>query len=156
MASDFRGHYFTGIDHTPLNLPYTPDTDSDFDAWDLVFLDTADNTIDECGADPAVILGWAQEEVRAGVPQANLRSDGKVLVEPIMPGVRYGLPVSGTLSEANVGKSYGIVKLASGNWAVDLSDTTNLRVIVVDVDVAKQIAFVHFYAANCQFSGVLS
>ena len=159
-GSDFRPPYYTGTERGPLCLPYLPDTDATFDPGDLVFYDTSDDTIDECGADPANILGWAMEKCTAGVLRQVLRADGKCLVEVIDPGVEYGLPVNADVSDANVSTKYGLVKLASGNWAVDLSDTTNTRVIIVRIGQSgrgvEQIAFVHFLAANLQFSGIVS
>lgn len=157
-GSDFRGKYYTGLERGPLHLPFTPDTDASFDVDDLVFYDTADDTIDECGADPALILGFAKANVAAGVIEVDLRADHKVLVEPISPDVEYGMPTNADLAESHIGGRYGLVKLASGNWAVDLSDTTNTRVIIVGRPQGGRgsgthVALCHFLSAYLQMGG---
>lgn len=156
-GSDFKGHYYTGLERGPLHLPFTPDTDASFDIDDLVFYDPADDTIDECGADPANILGWAKQNVTAGVIEVDLRADHKVLVEVISPDVEYGLPCNADLLDSHIGSYFGLVKLASGNWAVDLSDTTNDRVQIVGRGISAganpHIALVHFIEANLQMGG---
>lgn len=157
-GSDFRGKYYTGLERGPLHLPFTPDTDASFDIDDLVFYDTADDTIDECGADPALILGFAKANVAAGVIELDLRTDHKVLVEPISSDVEYGMPANADLTEAHIGSKFGLVKLASGNWAVDISDTTNKRVLIVGRPQGgrgsgSHIALVHFLSAYLQMGG---
>lgn len=157
-GSDFKGKYYTGLERGPLHLPYTPDTDASFDVDDLVFYDTADDTIDECGADPALILGFAKQNVAAGVIEQDLRADHKVIVEVISPDVEYGMPTNADLAESHIGGSYGLVKLASGNWAVDLSDTTAKRFRIVGRPQGGRgsgthVALGHFLSANLQMGG---
>jgi hypothetical protein len=151
MSTNFPMVYYTGIERGPMHMYFTPDTDASFDAFDLVFFDVADQTIDECGADPALILG------KAAAPNTlSWLYNGQVPVEIITPEVEYGMCVTGTLTAANQGIAYGIVKNASGNWAVDLSETSATRVWISRVDVDRGIAFVKFLAASLQGDGIAS
>lgn len=158
MASDFPAVYHTGIERGPMAKLYTVDSAATFVPHALVFLNTSDQEIEECGADPALILGWSTG--RADQKFLNPLTPGavgnRVPVEVISPEVEYGMCVNGTLAAGNTMKDYGVVKLASGNWAVDLSDTSATRVTIIGVNVAKQIAFVKFMAASLQGDAIAS
>lgn len=162
--------YYTGTERGPMQFEYGVDEAQTFVPGDLVFIDTAEGLVVVCGADPALILGWAMGHA---VPQQTFPGDtttppslfgevtagtdlGKVGVEVIDPGVEYILGVAGTLVATDEGKAYGIVKTNPGFWDVDLSDTSNPRVRIVKADVAGQMATVHFLAAPLQVSAIAS
>jgi len=50
-------------------------------------------------------------------------------------------PSAGTITEAAIGEDYGVV-LASSVWLIDLTDTSAVRVLVVGVDINRNIAIV--------------
>jgi len=57
---------------------------------------------------------------------------------------------------SHITRAYGVAKLSSGNWAVDIGDTSNTRLHVIRVDVTNGIFYVRFLAANLQGDAVLS
>ncbi len=151
MSSDHPIQHYTGIERGPLNKYFAVASGQTFVAFALVTLNTSTGEISECGADPATILGIVQSDA------ANaFLYDNRVPVQVLDPNVEYGLCVTGTLAATDVGKVYGLVKNASGNWAVDLSDTTNTRVVIVRADVTNQLAHVQFLAANLQLDAIAS
>jgi len=158
MASDFPLGYYTGTERGPMNELFKPDGAATFGVQQLVFFNTSDQEIELCGADPALILGISKGAVADKFLWAEFGTGtGRVPVSIITPAVEYGMCVgSGTLTAAHQGNSYGIQRLASGNWAIDLTDTTNLRVTVIKVDTTNQIAWVKFIAANLQFDAIAS
>jgi hypothetical protein len=90
--------------------------------------------IDECGADPALILGLARKAGQDG----TAAGDKSNLVEMAAPGVLF----MGNLSNAgdtavtaqtSIGAVYGIAKhSSSGKWYVDDGDTSADRVVIWD------------------------
>ena len=156
MASDRPIVYYTGVERGPMHLLFPIDASATFVAGALVFLNTSDEEIEECGADPALIMGKAGANASQKFLYKSAAGLDRIIVEVISPEVEYGMAVSGTLVQDNLAKAYGVVKLASGNWAVDLSDTSATRVTVVNVDLVNQIAWVKFLPANLQGDGIAS
>jgi hypothetical protein len=151
MASDFPIQYYSYKEGGPMNEYFVPDAAQTITFGELVFQNTTDQEIEECGADPALILGIAE-----GNSADKWLWDGRIPVHVLSPNVMIGLCVTGTLAASDSGKSYGIVKKASGNWAIDLSETVNTRVVVRKADVTNQIAWVQFLAANLQHDAIAS
>ena len=100
----------------------------------LVVLD-ASGDIEECGADPAEITGMAAENA------ADVIESGYVMVYVATDDAYFAMECSSDPTEAAIGEDYGVV-LASSVWTVDLTDTTNVRVLVLGVDTTRNLAFV--------------
>lgn len=125
---------------------------------ELVFFDTADNTVKECGADPANILGLvlgpgpASTRLQKPLPYAA----NTQLVSVLTPEVTVAMCSATTPAAAHLTRAYGVAKLSSGNWAVDIVDTSNTRVVVVRIDITNGIFYVRFLAANLQLDAIAS
>lgn len=157
MASDFPAVYYTGVERGPMHMLFPVDSAATFLPRALVFMNTTDEEIEECGADPALIMGFAGTRADQKFLYKSAAGVDRVIVEVISPEVEYGLCVgAGTLTQDNVGKAYGLAKLASTNWSVDLSDTSATRVTVIGADLVNQIAWVKFLPANLQGDGIAS
>jgi hypothetical protein len=105
----------------------------------------ADEEVEECGADPAAILGVALHD--AGTHPMP----GRCLVA-VASSEHQTYFFSGTrdplLTDRN--QKYGLVKDADNNWVVDLTDTTATRVYVKDVDLTRALYHVTILEANRQ------
>lgn len=124
-------------------MQYTVDSAATFKDGAAVLL-ASDEEIEECGADPAAILGFAAEEATKD-PET-----GKVLVHVADELCTFWMegdndPVAGDLNQ-----TYGIAKDADGIWYVDGTDTTNTRVYVHDIDIPRKLYRVSVLAANRQ------
>jgi len=88
----------------------------------------------EGGTDPIAILGIA-----GSAGQNKSAGVATTLFTPILPGTIFEMNLCGsastsyTLTQADLGATYGIVKRTAGavHWVVDQSDTTNVRVRIV-------------------------
>lgn len=151
MASDFPIQYYTGHENGPQNMYYVPDATNGaaIVKGDLV-LKAADGECERCATDPAAILGIAKASFADKFLYANplvASNAGRLPIFVLTPATRIGLCVgAGTLALANKGIDYGISLLASGNWAVNLADTTGPTFHIIEVDVANQIAWGYFLA----------
>lgn len=121
-------------------------------AGSLCFLEVSDNEIEECGADPALVLGlmtgpYTARTIYPGDKMPVIILDNNVVV---------GLCSATTPADSHLNDDYGVVKLASGNWAVDTAEAVNTRVKVVKVDITAGIFYVKFLAANLQGDAVAS
>lgn len=155
MASDFPLTVTENIEASQVD-EYTPSQTAGETAaksGELVLFDVADQLLKRCGADPALIAGVVEGSSEAG---RVLTPNGKIPMRKLTPRVGVRMCSATTLSEANVGVLYGIARLASGNWGVDTTDTSNTRVVIYRVDTATNAAFVHFIAANLQFDAIAS
>lgn len=158
MASNFPIQYYTAVENGPMNLYFVPAPAATFKQAALLVQTTGAGTVDECGADPALILGiskataadkWLYGEFGVGT--------GRVPVSVLTPAVMIGLCVTGTLALANEGIDYGVTKNASGNWSCDVSKTgAAARFHVVRADVTNQIAWGYFLATNLQADAIAS
>lgn len=127
-------------------------------AGELVFFDTADNTVKECGADPANILGIvlgpgpASTRLQKPLPYAP----NTQLVAVLSPDTVVAMCSATTPSLAHVARPFGVAKLASGNWSVDTTEAVNTRLTVIRVDITNGIFYVRFLAANLQLDAIAS
>lgn len=123
---------------------------------DLCYWDDTNNVIRRCGADPAAITGLCEvdsEQARV------LTASGRIPIRVISPTAIFCMCSTTTPVEAtHVGQVYGIARNASGNWEVDVSDTTNTKVFVVRVDVigTQEIWYVRFLAASLTDDAIAS
>jgi len=96
---------------------------------------TSDGTVDEAGANPAVILGF----FTADAAQYTWQDDTIGHVNPAVPvalatGVFRGT-LEGTVNLAtDLNDEFGLVEDATGYWTVDRSQTTTVRVKVIGFD----------------------
>lgn len=156
MASDFPCHITAECEHGSEVTEFVPSQtagETAAKAGELVYYDTATQTSKRCGADPSLIAGISEvvsENARLITP------DGKVPVRCLKTNGLVRMCSATTPAETHVGVLYGIVRLTSGNWAVDISDTSNTRVIVRRVDIPNGAFFVNFVAANLQFDAIAS
>lgn len=117
-----------------------------FELGALVVLDASKN-VTECGADPASIYGMALE------PAGKDPEGAYTIVAPAFEGQFFWMQCSSDPSIANnQNKTYGVAKDADGIWHVDLSDTTNTRVYVHQVDEDTKRVRVSVLEANRQIS----
>jgi hypothetical protein len=131
---------------------YKPAAAAAFATHVPVVLNTGTGEIDECGADPALILGL----VHSNADMAFLY-DNRVPVARFTPQFIIGLAVESGLVATDVGKDYGITKAASGNWLLDRAKTgASGRFHVVRADVTNQIAICVPIATYIQSDGIAS
>ena len=122
-----------GTGSRPFTKRFPLATGQTFVRGNLVVLDGSGD-ITECGADPAEITGMAAE------PAADVIEPGYVMVYVATDSSYYALePSAGTITEAAIGEDYGVV-LVSSVWLIDLTDTSAVRVLVVGVDINRNIA----------------
>jgi hypothetical protein len=151
MASDFPA--YVAYNHENYDVgKYTIDSANAGKAGSLCLLNTGDNEIDECGADPALILGLMTGPYTA----RTIYPDSKMPVIILTSNVVVAMCSATTPAVSHLQDDYGIVKLASGNWSVDTGEAVNTRVNVVKVDIAAGIFYVKFLAANLQGDAVAS
>lgn len=131
---------------------FTPDGSATHVPGDLVFYDTATQTMKKCGADPALIA--AVSEVTSQSAKL-LTANGKVPYRLLTLASVVKMPCSSAPTELNVGVAYGVVNV-SGVWQVDFTDTGNTRVLVRRVVIGEDSAYVQFIAANLQFDSVVA
>jgi hypothetical protein len=88
----------------------------------------------ECGADPTLILGIASGPGQSGAT-AGAKNQSVYLAHPLnlfMGNIDDGSG-TGVTAATDRGKMYGIAKHSStGKWYVDNTDTTNKRVVIWD------------------------
>lgn len=121
-------------------------------AGSLCLINTSDDEVEECGADPTLILGL----MTGPYTSRTIYAGNKMPVIMLTPGVVVAMCSATTPLDAHLTRAYGVVKLASGNWAVDISDTTNTRLHVVRIDATAGIFYCKFLAANLQADAILS
>ena len=116
---------------------------STFKRGAAVLLD-GNEDIDECGADPALILGFAAHDGNA------TDFTTKVTVYKATLGQKFWLAGSSNPVKADINQSYGLVKDGDGVWTVDKTDVPNARVYVHDVDLDRNLFKVSVLVANRQ------
>lgn len=145
MASDFPA--YVAYHHEDYDVgSFTLDAANAGKAGSLCFLNTGDNQIEECGADPALILGLMTGPYTSRL----IYKDSKMPIIMLDPNVVVAMCSATTPADSHLMDQYGVVKLASGNWAVDVAEVAAPRVQVVRVDAAAGIFYVKFLAANLQ------
>lgn len=157
MASDFPCHATAEMEHGTEVLDFLVSTtggETAQKAGELMYFDTSTQTLKRCGADPALILGIS--EVASDVARL-LTPDNRIPIRALKPNALVRMCSATTPAETHLlVAGYGIVRLASGNWAVDISDTSNIRVVVKRIDIAAGAFFVSFVAANLQADAIAS
>ncbi len=115
-----------------------------------------------CGADPAEVTGIAAEGAgtRPGYDAANSptvvtgRKQELSLLEANGDTIFAGVSAAGTApTKAHVDNQYGIAKDANGDWGVDLTDTTNKVVEIVDIDIDRGLFFFKILETVRTFGG---
>jgi hypothetical protein len=145
MASDFPA--FVAYHHEHYDVgSYAIDSANAGKAGSLCFLNTGDNEVEECGADPALILGLMTGPYSA----RTIYPGGKMPVIVLDQNVVVGMCSATTPADSHLTDLFGVVKLASGNWAVDIGDTSAVKVQVVRHDIAAGIFYVKFLPASLQ------
>lgn len=151
MATDFPA--YVAYNHEDYDVgKFSIDSANAGKAGTLCFLNTGDNEVEECGADPALILGLMTGPYTA----RTIYPGAKMPVIILNENVVVAMCSATTPTDAHVTRSYGVVKLASGNWAVDISDTVNTRLTVKKVDAVAGIFYCVFLPANLQGDSVVS
>ena len=160
MASTFKPQIVGNVAGYPEVRMYDVTAAQTFELGELVYFDTTVGTLKICGADQALIAGVSLASAAFGlgtqwpgniydgvkIPVALLRSDTKVFMSSTT-----------TPAASHIGTAYGVA-VVSGAWQVDIGDTSNTRVVVVDIfNTPQQEGFlVQFLAANLQFDAVAS
>lgn len=141
MASDFAVRVASGFEFTRA-AEYTPSqvAGETFIPGDFVAWDSSNDWVERAGADPTLVYGLSEVNSEAA---RVLTENGKVPIRKLFPGVLLAMCSATTYSEAtHRGVEYGIVRLSSGHWAVDTTDTSAVRVIVEDGDSVNNIWYV--------------
>lgn len=155
MSSKFPPFFVAGADSYRV-IGYKVDGAATFKAGNLVFFDTATQTLKVCGADPALIAGVSLIDATSAQGATNIYPGFKGPVAVLSSDIEMGFSSTATPADTDIGVAYGIVAAADGTWQVDTSDTTNTRVVVTRIDAANGIFYVRFLAANLQFDAVAS
>lgn len=155
MASTFHPVCQPGSPQ-PVVRHFPPDTTAAFTEGALVYFDTGDQLLKECGADPALILGVA----RCSVADRAINPQSFIPVDVIEPTQSWVMSSATTPAATNLATAYGVVK-TSGYWKVDTSDTSNTRLVVVGYSPMSgqqgpEHFVVKFTAANLQGDAVAS
>ena len=110
-----------------------------------------DGEIIICGADPAAVLGIALGDFNGaagyGMPSGITQVTGRSQEIPVALGTSdtiFAMKGSSAPVLTNIGDSFGVV-LTSGIWTVDITDTTNKVVVVVDIDTDRADFFVKIH-----------
>ena len=151
MASDFPA--YVAYNHESYDSAgFKIDSANAGKAGSLCFLNVADNEVEECGADPALILGLMTGPYTA----RTIYPGGRMPVIVLSDNVVVAMCSATTPSDAHLERSFGVVKLASGNWAVDTTEAVYTRLVVKKVDVNAGIFYCVFLPANLQGDAVVS
>lgn len=126
-------------------------------------VDVAAGTISECGADPAAIYGVALQAAFTNPGNAVANAAQNVFTTGGQPNrvsvaianrrtIFSGRGVNGatdpvTPALTNIGEVYGLAS-ASGEWVIDIAETSNTRVEIVDIDIDNKIFYFKFLEAN--------
>lgn len=159
MASSFHASCQPGSPQ-PRVVILSVDTAATFTTGAWVYLDTADNLIKECGADPATILGITRSSAADAIAGNCGLPAGKIAVSVFEPGQTWIMGSATTAAESLLTDKYGIVK-TSGVWLVDTAETTSKIVTVVDYgpktgEVGKEYLVVKIEATALQGDGIIS
>ena len=102
--------------------------------------DAGNAWVERAGADPTPIYGLCEVNSEAA---RVITENGKIPIRKLFPGVLLAMcSATQYVAATHKGVEYGIVRLASGHWAVDVSDTTAIRVVVEDGDVPTNVWYV--------------
>ena len=138
---------------------FKPKSDATFTAGALVARGTsadAELIVEHAGgATVTGIIGIAMVGVESGVPEAKggtaYGTEVPIYIpnsDQIFSGLMQDASGIEIPTENNVGRSYGLVKLAADKiWYVDETDTSNNHVTVVDFDLGTNLVFFKFLAS---------
>lgn len=160
MASSFPAYIASNIETGTFVAEYTPNAVTPPVVNDLVVINTGTGAVDRCGADPALIAGICEVITTPGFRPNSAQSltpNGKVPIRITRPDALWAFSnLTGTLSDTNLGTSYGITRNATtGFWQFDTTKTGgSARFRLVRYDPVTDTAFAILLQANCQFSGV--
>jgi hypothetical protein len=120
----------------------------------------ANGELVECGADPSLISGVAAQASDTGPGFAMADSPSVItyralettIFEANRNTVFSGRGVNGgtdpvTPTQTMLDTQFGVAVDANGIWVVDIADTTNLRVEIVDIDIDNKIFYFKFLEA---------
>lgn len=128
----------------------------------LVYQGGATGLLIEASADPVSIVGIALEPVDSkpgfgiGNSASVVATTGRVQEVSIAKANRQtiftGRMVNGgtdpvTPAQTDIGKVYGTLKTAAGEWVIDQTETTTTSVRIVDIDIDNKIVFFRFLEA---------
>lgn len=111
-----------------------------------------------CGADPAKVAGVALEPLNTNPGYGNPFESQTTVVTGRSGKIPTALAAGVTIFtcdgvraplQTDVGVRYGVVN-TSGVWQIDTTDTTNLVVEVVDIDLALSFYYVKFLVSVAQ------
>lgn len=131
-----------------------------FEVGELVYMDVNTGKILVCGADPALIAGVSGAAAAFGLGTqwpGNIYDGVKIPVSLLRANTKVFMSSTTTPLLTHVGNAYGVAKVGH-IWQVDIGDTGNTRVVVIDIcNSPQQEGFiVQFLAANLQFDAVAS
>ena len=119
---------------------------------EVVVWDDSNNWVERGGTDPTPILGLSEvDSEQARVLTAN----GKIPIRVIKGSKAVICMCSDTtpVVATHVSTKYGIVRDGTtGFWKVDTSDTSNTRIIVLDVELSPERWYVQFLPAQLLFN----
>ena len=151
MATDFPA--YVAYNHEDYDVvPCKIDSANVGKAGTLCFLNTGDNEVEECGVDPALILGL----MTGPFTSRTIYPAQKMPVIVLSDNVVVAMCSATTPSDAHLNRPFGVVKLASGNWSVDTGEAVNTRLVVKKVDIPAGIFYCVFLPANLQGDAVVS
>lgn len=130
-------------DHRKI-IEYPMDSAAVFEKGAAVLL-ASDEEVEECGADPAAIRGFAAHPAagRDILPT-------KCLVAVAESGCTFIGTGSSDPDNNDVNQLYGLAKDSDNIWYVDKTDTSNTRVEVVNVDLLRKLFIFTVLVANRQ------
>ena len=128
----------------------------------LIFAAGGAGTVEEGGADPTPIVGVSMENAASkpgfevGHSTFVIATTGRVSEVTVARANRQtifsGRAVNGatdpvTPTQSHIDEVYGILK-SSNDWVIDIAETVNTRIEIVDVDIDEKIFFFKFLEAN--------
>lgn len=122
---------------------YTEGAAQSFKLGAAVVLDGS-QLVTECGADPALILGFAAHPAGKNIPAT------KDLIWKASEGQKFWMAGTSNPVYADNNVKFGIVKDANGIWTVDKTDVVNTRVYTHAIDTDRNLYLVSVLEANRQ------
>lgn len=155
MASSFHAVVQPGSQQ-PRIANLTVDPAATFPVRSLVYLDTADNLIKLCGADPAVVLGFARSSAADAISGAHGGTAGRIDVEIIEPSQCWMMGSATTPADSHLTDLVDVVN-TSNVWLVDTAGSGAPKVQIIDYSpksgqLGKECFFVK-WSANGALQG---
>lgn len=155
MATNFKPTVGGNISGYPEVRYFTVDGAAAFVVGELVYFDTATQTLKECGANPSLIAGVALASAAFGLGTewpGNIFGATQIPVALLRSGTEVFMAATATPAVTNIGVAYDIQN-NSGVWRVNLGSTGNTRVRILDIFNTPQQegVLVNFISTNLQF-----